>query len=141
MTSARDLQEMIEYAEVLKEGFNPSSVEDLHALLYLIYYDYKYCEFGDKIFSENLMALIERCKEVQPQEPIVAEPCGCCPPPAPQHADYPIFEYNPDRYVGPGNEKIPQDFVQFAVQRLFYEGNERIPRDILGREMRRFPIN
>ena len=42
MTSAHDLQEMIEYAEVLKEGFNPSSVEDLHALLYLIYYDYKY---------------------------------------------------------------------------------------------------
>ena len=126
--------EMIQYLNLLEEGFNPSSLEDLHALLFLIYYDYKYANFSDPIFSQNLMRLIEQCKIGDPQAaqlqnngcncPPIDNGCGC--------------ENMRDMPSGPLHyEKSALDFVQFGVQRLFYDGNKRALTDLFGRRMRR----
>lgn len=128
MSAHNNMPEMINYAEILKEGFNPSSIEDLHALLYLIYFDYQYGKFSDPTFSENLMSLIERCKAMH----VMNESCGCAVPQFNEcePCNCPPSEFEPDK------EGI-LDLIQFGVRNLFYEDDHRIPVDIFGREMRR----
>lgn len=82
------VNEMRQYLEVLKEGFNPSSVSDLQALLFLVYFEYNALGQQDPIFIQEIKGLIERVKEAESHNrndnrpPHDEPPCDCgCPTP------------------------------------------------------------
>lgn len=129
--------EMIQYLNLLEEGFNPSSMEDLYALLYLIYYDYEYAKFSDPIFSRNLMNLVEQCKIAGCQTPHPQGDICNCPPPINNGQFQDNCNQNQNMGPIPHYERSALDFVQFGVQRLFYDGNKRALTDIFGRRINR----
>lgn len=149
--------EMRQYLEMLKEGFNPSSPADLQALLYLVYFEYNTLGQRDPAFIMEIKKLIELIKDAEsgnmnncgdPRHEEFPRDCGC---PAPFDGPMgPGFDGPGPRDFGPmgGPENGPRGpmgpefgpmgprpdehspvrkFMHFGARRLFLDDNNRMP--------------
>lgn len=120
-------QDLIEYLDILEQSFNPEDKLSLQALVFLFYCNYSIMNNEDAIFTEKLLALVEKCNlamnDMQPQpiqECPTCLPCEFVPPlPGPQREGGPrLWAHDP--YDMPRD--LRTELVAAGARALFFQG-------------------
>lgn len=120
-------QELIDYLAIVEERFDPNDPLTLQALLFLFYSNYTIWRNENEIFTEKLLALVERCHLNEANnEQHSEETCPMCPPPSGRMEVMPPEDCCPRGRWAHDPYDIPRDFrselVSAGARALFFNG-------------------